>query len=171
MATAPTKPKYILSFEDVRAVLGLSDEELPDSRLALPVFSTSVAEAVESVHPELETIYDSLKLKQETDPTTLTRTERKIVNLTEVYATYRMAKLLLVGMRAGTMKRITDGKAEVERFQVDIESLLEEIDAMLADLLARLLSALEDYGLTVEVPAPTYLLGTATLGVDPVTGE
>lgn len=165
------KPKYILSFDDVRGILGLGPKELRDTTIALKAYAIPVEGAVEAVHVELPELYDTLLTKQEDNSIPLTRTERKVLALTDAYATYYEARLLVMNMQSGALKKITDGKAEAERFPIDFDRLLGEINMVLADLLSRLQQALEDMGLTIAQVPFVYYGGVATLAVDPVTGE
>lgn len=169
-------PPYILSFDDIRAVLGVSSKELKDQTLALPVYVTWIESKLEAVHIELPELYNSLVAKRELnlkDPNNpaLTRIERKIVGLTQTYATYLQARMALTNMQAGAMKRITDGKAEIERYQIDFTTLFDEIDMQLAGLLAALIAALEEYGLEFPIVRTTYPVRSTGLAIDPVTGE
>ena len=169
-------PPYILSFDDIRAVLGVSSKELKDQTLALPVYITWVEGRLEAVHVDLPDLYASLIAKREAnvaDPSNeaLTRIERKIVGLTQTYATYLQARMALTNMQAGAMKRITDGKAEIERYQIDFSTLFDEIDMLLAGLLAALRKALEEYGFEFPVVLVKYPVIRVGLAIDPVTGE
>ena len=169
---AVEKPKYILSFDDVRGILGIGPKELKDATIALQAYAIPVEGAIERIHEGLPEKYDEIKAKSTAEPAvTLTRTEKKLLGLTETYATYFEAKLILTNMKSGALKKITDGKAEAERFPIDFDLLTAEIDGVLADLLARLEVVMPDLGLQVEALRFTYLTAIATLGVDPVTGE
>ena len=169
-------PPYILSFDDIRAVLGVSSKELKDQTLALPVYVTWIESKLEAVHIELPELYNSLVAKRKLnleDPNNpaLTQIERKIVGLTQTYATYLQARMALTNMQAGAMKRITDGKAEIERYQIDFTTLFDEIDMQLAGLLSALIAALEGYGLGFPIVRTTYPVRSTGLAIDPVTGE
>jgi hypothetical protein len=49
----------LTSYDQVRAVLGVSDEELTDTTLALPIYWRKLQMDLETVHPDLEALYIS----------------------------------------------------------------------------------------------------------------
>jgi hypothetical protein len=107
---------YIDSYENIRAVCGLNNQELPDATLALVIYKNKLNLAfagVKGVYPpsvedeDLQTVYDRLAVED----------EMHIV--IQQLAIYVIADAVLdsVGLRA--YKAIADGKATLTRFSAE----------------------------------------------------
>lgn len=169
---------YIPSFNDVRALLGVSIKELKDATIGLPVYEFQLESKLDDLHPVIVDKYAELLAKKQAaeehpdDPAypPLTKTERKMVGATQVYSAYQTAMLLVISLPIFAAKRLTDGKAEGERVTTAFDNIKAELQSALDSIGDELLGILEDLGETVEIPSPTYFLGVAELGTDPVTG-
>lgn len=162
---------YILSYADVRAALGLAVKELPDDTIKLPLFALQVEAYLDSIYTHLRDIYKALVAQEQEGTTPLTKTERKIVGLVKVISTYVAAYVAAPNVKAYGLKRITDGKAEGERFANAFDDLASSIGTLLYSYRNMLLDVLREYGEVIPVVPFTFAIATATLGVDPVTGE
>lgn len=152
---------------EIRAALGVSTTELPDSTLVLPMYDTVADLAVDEVHSKLEDLFEATVVLP-----TPTATEQKFIDVVKLYVTYALAKHLLSSLPLFSVQRLTDGKAEFQR-QTDIfEDVRDGVDATLAGLRARLEDLMQLVDPTVApAPAETAIFTVAsTLAVDPVTG-
>ncbi len=163
--------------DDIRAVLGVDEPELTDETLALAVYDLQLQDALSDVYEELEEVYVELtdkKKANELDPATnpaLTKKERKVLGLTQVLSTYLVASFVAPSMPMFALKRETDGKAEGDRFPNAYEKILAEVESQVLSLTDKLVDALGEIGEVVpQAPATVYIIGTAGLGIDPVTG-
>lgn len=167
---------YILTYDDVRALLGVSKKELKDETIGLQVYALQLEGGLDGLHSSILTMYSDLQEKKrlnEEDPVAnppLTKTEKKMLGTTQVYSTYSVAVMLVKSLPIFGVKRVTDGKAEMERMPTAFDNLQQELEGLLGTLEDELLGILEDLGETVTPVANTYFIGTAELGVDPVTG-
>lgn len=167
---------YIPSYNDIRAILGVSAKELKDITIALPIYEMQLEDGIENFHPALEELYATLQAKKkahEDDPVNppLTRNEKKLIGRTQVYASYYLALLLFKSLPIFGVKRVTDGKAEMERMANAFENLKAELEAGLDVAGDNLNETLEDLGETVTPVADYLPFATAEIGIDPVTGE
>ena len=159
--------KYI-SYAEVRTILGVSDEEVPDEELALPIWSMLLDDKLAAVSESVATNFDTIKLIPEADRTS---TQKKFLATTNLYAAYAVAQELLTALPMFGFKSLTDGKAEQERFDrwEDVKAGVNKgANAMRVKL--RLALAVVDPNYVL--PPPVTMLGIVTTGIstDPVTG-
>ena len=157
------------SYDEVRFPLGVTRKELKDEELALPIFETQLLLALDDVSPEIATLYDTI---QAIDPlvTPLTTAQTRFLSACSLYSTYVVADTAGASMPMYSLARITDGKAEQERFDKSLE-VLANIKAKLAYLRSKLAAAFTDAGGTgaIEATATFTHARASALTFDPVT--
>lgn len=157
------------SYDAIRSVLGVSDDELEDATLALPLYSNGLEDDLYSVSATLLSTYATIGAK-----TVGTRTDKEssVYRLTQLFATYSVAKQLCTSLPMFGPKSVTDGKAAMSRFsgtpyQDTAQGISEKYDlylSRLTDALAALSSSVS------TVTTPIYMLA-ATPDYDPVVGD
>lgn len=157
--------------DEVRAVLGVSDVELSDTTLSLPIFESMWQMLLFDIYAGLPDLLDDIKDRLSTDPSSVTSTEKQLLETVKVFSAYATSKVFLSNAQMFTPKRVTDGRAEVERFADSFGSLMDGLLTMYYKLLARIRYLLRLLGLNVPEPAPVLLLATAGLAVNPITNE
>lgn len=155
------------SYNEVRAVLGVSDEELEDATLALPIYAQQLEIELESVYVSLPSMYDAIKAI--VPPATKTSKEQKLFDIVQVFSAYATGKILLVSAPRFAPKRISDGRAEVERVSDPFATLRDDLDEALIALRTRLIAALEDLGVAFNPATARVYFGVAGLAVNPIT--
>ncbi len=141
----------------VRAVLGLSDVELPDSVL-------ENLDCYERLELDLEDVYeDHVALKATIDTGTPTTDELRTWKILVLYSSYRVATFCLPQLQLIVDKRRSDGDFEGDRFGTNLDKLSHDISAE-----ADKLKALIDPDLVTFSVSP---LSAVTPGYDPVTNE
>lgn len=154
------------TYDEVRATLGVSIEEITDETLALSIWSSSLDFALEDFSDTLVPAYDDIALKLEEDRTA---DECKVYNLTRLYATYLVAEDLLKSLPMFSFKRLTDGKAGTERFDA-WKDTKAGVQAGLAAIKLRLeltLGKVADY--TPPVRSGYRFVSSTGLAVNPIT--
>lgn len=113
-----TLSDYIDDYAEVRAVLGVTELELPDEVLDLATYARSLQIALYSTtgvfsgtSGSLAGIYDVLNALP-----TPTDAEEQMLFLIKEYALYTVAETLLPVLGMFATKRLSDGKASLERF-------------------------------------------------------
>lgn len=154
------------TYEEVRAVLGVSDNELADVTLELPLYSQHLELELEAVYESLPSMYTVIKA---IDPTLRTSKEQKLFDIVQVYSAYATGKILLVSAPRFAPKKITDGRAEVERVADPFATLRDDIEQTLIALKARLLKALEALDVVFQPTVGRVYFGTAGLAINPIT--
>ena len=156
------------SFEDVRAALGVSEEEIADETLRLESLSTLLEEDLREVNEDIPATFSALALAEDT----WTPEERRLSGLIKLYSTYAVAFRLLDSAELFGFLRVADGRASTERVPDAYKNLRANITAMLSRVKAKLIAALLLVVPGAEVPTLVTVshfgaVGTAT---DPVTG-
>ena len=158
-ATMPITLIDYTSYDEIRAVLGVSDEELEDSTLSLPMYLTTLTLGLGDIDTTLETQYLTLKAA-----TTLTPKEQKLLDVVSVFSAYAVAQHLLTSMPLFAPKRITDGRAETDRVTDPFKDVRLGVNHTYASLKARLSELLE-----IPVASTRIYFGAVGLAINPVT--
>lgn len=155
-----------MSYDEPRAVLGVSPEELEDVTLELPIYAKQLSMELETTHPGLVSLYAETKALPSPSPQ-----EQKLLDVVSVYAAYAISQILLTSASLFAPKRITEGKAETDRIADPFQDVRDGVALALITLKIRVLAAVAAMGQEVAVAAParTYF-AAAPLATDPVTG-
>ena len=156
---------------DIRAVFGVSEIELPDAVLNLPMYDVLWDMSLSEIHVELPALIDLLLEKEASAPDTMTRYEKQLLGTVRVFSAYAISKDLLANAKLFTPKRITDGRAEVERFADSFLDMRDGLLSMYLNLLKRIRFLLRMLGYDAPEPVAPLMLGVAGLAVNPITGE
>lgn len=156
------------SYDQIRAVLGVSELELEDDTLALPLYHHTLLWDLELIsEPLSETYLAALNLA----PGGRTAAQQKLVDLVQVYSSYQVSKTLLTSLPYFAPKQITDGRAGTERFADVFEVTRNGVAGSLNQVKARLRSLASSMGMPVTLPSTRqYTLGVPP-ATDPVVGS
>lgn len=154
------------TYDEVRAVLGVSDEELADVTLELPLYEQQLVLELESVYDSLPSMYIAIR---SLDPTSRTTKEQKLFDIVQVFSAYATGKILLVSAPRFAPKRITDGRAEVERVADSFANLRDDLEQTLIALRSRLLVALGALNVVLTPAVSRVYFGAAGLSINPIT--
>ena len=100
------------SYDEVRAALGVTDEELEDVTLALPLYEDVLEVELEDINIGLASQFAVVVAK---DPLTLTALESKFLQSVRLFSTYAVAKHLTTSLPLFSPEEITDSKASLKR--------------------------------------------------------
>lgn len=154
------------SYAEVRAALGVSETELPDSVLALPMYETLAVTDLEDVYIGIPAKFIELSALP-----SRTATEQRFVDLTRLFASYTLAQNLLTSLPLFAVKHLTDGRAGFDR-QTDIYADVRDgVQGMYNVVKSRLTAAYKvvEPSIAGYVPSSFAYTTNATLGTDPVT--
>ena len=160
----PTALTDFASYDEIRAVLGVSDEELENGTLALPMYLKLLQMEFGDMEPTLEAQY--LAAKGSASPTA---EEQKLVDVVSVFSAYAISKNLLTSMPLFAPKRITDGRAETDRVTDPFEGVREGVNSTYQTLKARVLIALGNAGTPTTAATQRTYFAVAGLAINPVT--
>lgn len=155
--------------EQVRALLGVSDEELTDETLNLPVYEHGLQFELQKVSEGLPALFTTLKDKPQ-----LSSAEDRLVKSVEYYCAIEGAVQAGSSLALVAPKRMTDDKSGFERFSDSpYRDVLERLQLKLIGARGALIRALESLtGATISEPVSVATQFVAVKrGYDPVTGE
>jgi hypothetical protein len=156
----------LVTTDSVRAVLGVSAKELPDTVLGSQVYSTRLREDLIDMHPQI--ISDFAAIGALASPTS---DQQRFLDLMETYAAYNVAKQCLDALPMFSPLTIKDEKAELTRNVDSYKNLKADVSAVLSLMKGKLQKAYA--AVNPDAPAPTpvdRIWGVSVgLGSDPVT--
>lgn len=144
------------SYDEVRIIIGLSKDELPDATLALELFANSLEQALDSVTlPTVAPGPGPLKTAFLAIPVSgRTAAQQSLYNMTRLYSAYVCAHTLCVSLPMHTAKIIADGKRSLTRFSP--EAVFKDTVTAITAKVAELRSSIENIN-TTEVESLIYL--------------
>lgn len=157
--------------EEVRAALGVNDDELPDAVLNLPVYEMGLVRELAKVSASLPAAFSSIQNAPEASWTDL---QRQVHDATRLFSVYACARQVGVALGAMAPKTISDGKANVSRFSDSpykdvmdrLEAFYASARAHISEVYAQLVGATQS---VVSTTPPTMFMAS-TRSRDPVTG-
>jgi hypothetical protein len=157
------------SYDQVRAVLGVSSDEVTDTELALPVWEMTLNEKFSDISSLIATNYSTIAALSSGSRTPV---QVKFFETVKLYATYLIAQDLLVALPMFGFQSITDGKASQQRFDrwEDIKTGIEKNVNVLKGKVRLTLAAL-DASYSAPAAVSRVFMASTGLAVDPVTNS
>ena len=152
------------TYDEIRAVLGVSDEELEDATLDLPMYEKLLDMELLDISEDLPTLYASI-----TANPAATAQEKKLLDVVSVFSAFAISKHLLTSLPLFAPKRITDGRAETDRVTDPFEDVRQGVNSMYSTLKTRIQKLLELLGTATAVAATRIYATVAGLAVNPIT--
>ena len=157
--------------DEVRAALGVSDVELSDAVLSLPVYEIGLARELTRVSVSLPVAFSTALAVAEG---TRTAAQQALIDATHLFAVYAVARQVGVSLGAMAPKDIGDGKATMSRFSDSpYKDVLDRVDALYGSVRLSLIDALSAVigsSTSTSSLTPRTVFMASTRGVDPVTG-
>lgn len=154
------------SYDEVRSVLGVEDDELDDSTLGLGVYYNHLLEMFEDINPTLVQLYDEVDGTPVKSPL-----QERFLRLVQTFATYAVAKQLTPSLPMFAPRSVGDGKATMSRFLDPYKDTIRGIEEQFTLTQNRLQQVVDE--LTSEnrsAEGRRFLIGVG-LAQDPVTGS
>lgn len=158
-----------ISFDDVRAVLGVSSDEIEDTTLSLDLYVFNLTAELEGISLTLIPDYDALQEVKETDRTD---NDRRFDRALRLFCAYCVANQACGALPMFAPKEQSDGKASLTRFAQDpykatIARISQQYEAAKAALAAAY-GVLDAPSAPVATTRPYFVVSTPTY--DPITG-
>ena len=155
------------TFDDIRAVLGVPEEQLEDATISLDVYEFNLTDELESVDLTVPAEFITVAAIDQRNAV-----QDRFFRSVKLFAAYAVAKQLLASLPMFGPKEVTDGKASVVRFAMN--PYKDTVTRVLADyerFRERLLAAFAALSSSTAAARTQliYAVG-APPAVDPVTG-
>lgn len=153
------------TYADVRAALGVEDEELSDATLGLKLYSDSLDAELRDVGGTLVSTYATVSALASPSAD-----QSWFLTCVRSFSTYAVARALLPALPSFSPQSIEDGKARVQRFDTPYREKSKAINEEYGRWQSRLEAAFTAIGQAANpLPARSYMLAVAP-GTDPITG-
>jgi hypothetical protein len=155
------------TYDEIRAALGVSDTELPDTVLALPMYNVFAANVLEDVHANLADDFAAMSALPSP-----TAAQSRFIDLVKLYVLFGIAKQLTTSLPLFSVSQLSDGRAGFSRYDEAYKDLIGGIEQNLLSIRYRLYASYTSLfpGTAITAPSTTFSLVKATgLAVNPVT--
>ncbi len=153
------------TYDDIRAALGVSTDDLEDTTLALTLYSDYLQGELEDVALTLPATYASIKLLPSP-----TEVQERFLRTCSLFAVFAVSKQLTAALPLFAAKQVGDGKAVVQRFDNPYLETIKAVNEQYGKTKNRLVSALALVGASSASSSPAVYLGVVSPNIDPVTG-
>jgi hypothetical protein len=160
----------VTTFEDIRAVLGVSPDELEDPTLSLDVYALNLEAEMRDLGPAFVSDFEAVQVKA---PVDRTDAERWFLGMSKLFGTYAVAKHLLGSLPLFSPKEITDGKASISRYAANpYTDTIKAVEAQYAQARSRATSAYDAVRVATSTArgALPVFMAAGPASYDPVTG-
>lgn len=123
------------SYDEIRAVLGLSTKDLEDTTLALALYERNLTMELAEVDAGVKAQYLAVAGITEN---TRTAAQQTFYEVTQVFSAYSISRQLLTSLPYFALQRVTDGRAEGEREHDAFKDTKDSINATYNILATRL---------------------------------
>jgi hypothetical protein len=153
------------SFAEVRAILGVSEDEVEDATLGLPVYATNLEAELRDVSLSLPTSYQAVRAKIVRTPE-----EDWFFRITQQFAAHVVAKQCLTALPMAAPREMSDGKASMSRFaDSPYRDTIRRVESDLETNRTRLKAALDAVNASATIITRQVYFARSS-SVDPVTG-
>ena len=153
------------TYADIRAALGVSDEELEDSTLALRLYDDYLTQELEDVNLLIPETFTTTQAKSAP-----TAQETRFLTTCSLFATFAVARQLTSALPLFAAKDVTDGKAAVGRFDNPYRDVIKSVNEQYEKQRNRLVAALAAIGTVSTATTARVYMAVVSPSSDPVTG-
>ena len=152
------------TYADIRAVLGVSEDDLTDETLALTLYGDYLQNELEDIALTLPDTYTTVKALTVRDSAQI-----RFLTASRLFATFAVAKQLTAALPLFAAKQISDGKATVGRFDTSYKETIKSVNEQYEKLRARLLLTVSALGTTTTAATTRVFFGVISPSTDVIT--
>lgn len=152
--------------DDIRAALGVSDDEIENVTISLPLYEDNLVVELSSIGSTLATLFATTKALP-----TPTDDQKLFLAVTRTFCTYVVARQLTTALPMFAPKQITDGKASIARFsESPFKETVKEVARQYEIYRARLVALYAALTAASAPPAsPLPYMSVVSPSYDPIT--
>lgn len=157
------------SYDQVRAILGVSDDELSDDTLGLEVYGAALNIAMYELNPEFSNTFTTLEAT-----TSKTAVQQLFLDYAKLFCTYAVAQQLCSALPMFALKEAGDSKTTAGRFATNpYEKTIKDIEGRLdayKNKAIELFNQLNPTEASTSPSTPFTVMTKSTPTFNPVTG-
>jgi hypothetical protein len=153
------------TYDEIRAVLGVSDEDIEDATLELAIYDHYLTMELEEVNIDLPETFATTNAL-----TTPTAVQSRFLQATAMFAAFAVAKQLTSSLPLFAAKQVTDSKAGITRSDNPYKDTIKSIGIEYTRVRNRLIQSLDALGSTTAAPVTRKFFGIVSPSSDPITG-
>ncbi len=155
------------TFDEVRAVLGVSDEELEDEVLVQPFYERQLILDIEDVDTGIPDAFDTVSA---IPYASRTKVQKRFYDVVQLFSAYALGRTLLTSLPYFAELRMQDGRSEKQRVKDPFAFTRDGVNAGFTAARQSLLAAYAaTTGGTATARVTRTLLSGVGLATDPVT--
>ena len=154
------------SYADVRAALGVSEDDLEDTTLGLNLYADMLEVEFEDVSATFMATYETAK-----GASSPTEAQARFLKATRLFATYAIAKHLTASLPLFAAKDVTDSKATVTRFDSPYRDTVKSVLDQYGRMRNRLATALAALAAPTTLSVAKTYFSVVSPATDPITGS
>jgi hypothetical protein len=152
------------TYHDIRAALGVSDEELDDATLSLQLFEDHLIADLDDIALNLRDVFSTVS--NESSPTAA---QTRFLSYVRLYSTYSVAKVLTTSLPLFSPKSVADGKAQLTRYENPYKDTVAAVAREYERWRSRLQAAFNELGGSGTTLTPRSYMSVVVPGTDPIT--
>ena len=152
------------SYDNVRAALGVSEDDLEDETLALDLYADALELEFDDVSSGFAALYAAANTAD-----TPSDAQEKLLTVTRLFAAYAVAKHLTASLPLFAAKQVTDSKAAVQRFDNPYRDTIKAVADRYGTLRTRLESAVDTLASSTRTSVTKTYFAVVGSAVDPIT--
>ena len=155
------------SYDDIRAALGVSSDEIDDATLSLQVYEFNLIAELEDISLDLPGDYATVAAANNRD-----EDSERLYQSVQMFSTYAVALQLTSSLPLFSPKDITDGKAGFSRYSDSpYKEVVKDVKRMYERFKGRVTSVYADFNSSdAPIAVPRVLMVAVSPASDPVTG-
>jgi hypothetical protein len=153
------------TYDDVRAALGVSSDDLEDSTLALAIYDNYLTMELEEVNINLPATFITTA-----DIDTPTAAQSRFLNAASMFATFALAKQLTTTLPLFAAKQETDSKASGTRFDNAYKDTIVSVGKEYSRVRNYLIQSLDTLNSSTTAKTPRTFFGVISPSSDPIAG-
>lgn len=153
------------TYDDVRAALGVSVDDVDDTTLALNLYAASLEADLEDIDVTLPGTYATTAAI-----VTPTDAQSRFLQSAKLFATFAVAKQLTSALPLFAPKQVSDGKSTMDRFANPYKDVVATVNQQYDRFKNRLTQTLAAIGTTTSAATPLNFFSVVSPSTDPVTG-
>lgn len=152
------------TYADIRAALGVSEDDIEDATLALSLYADYLQGELEDIDLTLTSVYATVKA--EAAPSDA---QKRFLATCRLFSTFAVAKQLTASLPLFAAKNVSDGKATVGRFDNPYKDVIASVNSQYDKMKSRLVAALFALGTTTKDVVPRVFFVPSVAGYNPIT--